>query len=290
MTGASGGAELRGIGARLRAARERRGLTVLQAAEKLHVDARILEALEAQDFAVLGADVYVRGHLRRYAEAIGESPEQLQDLYADHVPPAFPDLTRIPRGQGGNRASPLTLPALLAVVGLAVVGLLWWFLTLPNETARPLADSMPAPLTGPPSVVAGTNPATPGAPPAAGGAAAAHEPGGAAGAPSAAVPRPMSPPGQAQLDLTFSAVSWVQVSDADGRRLLEGLFAPGSARDVAGSAPLRVVLGNAPAVALAVNGQPVSLEGLVHRNGTAYLTIDGAGRASAAASRLAHGY
>ena len=63
---AVGGARER-IGARLRSAREARGLTTLQAAEKLHVDARILEALEAEDFAALGAAVYVRGHLRRYA-------------------------------------------------------------------------------------------------------------------------------------------------------------------------------------------------------------------------------
>ena len=47
------------IGVRLRAARERKGLTVLQSAEKLHMDARLLEALEAGDFASLGADVYV---------------------------------------------------------------------------------------------------------------------------------------------------------------------------------------------------------------------------------------
>jgi cytoskeleton protein RodZ len=64
MTREEGGV---GIGARLRAARERRGLTVLQAAEKLHLDARVLEGLEVGNFEPLGAAVYVRGHLRRYA-------------------------------------------------------------------------------------------------------------------------------------------------------------------------------------------------------------------------------
>ena len=69
MTVEAGSGEPRGIGARLRAAREKRGLTLLQAAERLHLDVRVVEALEAGDFAALGADVYVRGHLRRYAEA-----------------------------------------------------------------------------------------------------------------------------------------------------------------------------------------------------------------------------
>ena len=74
---------------------------------------------------------------------------------------------------------------------------------------------------------------------------------------------------QAQLNVRFSALSWVEISDADGRRLLHGLYAPGSTREVSGTAPLRVVLGNAPAVDLQLNGQPVTIAGLVQRNGSA---------------------
>ncbi|HEV3180862.1 MAG TPA: RodZ domain-containing protein [Steroidobacteraceae bacterium] len=279
MTNAAGGEMVRGIGARLRAAREKRGLTVLQAAEKLHVDARILEALEAQDFAALGADVYVRGHLRRYAEAVGESPAELQELYAGSARPAPPDLTRIPRSDSGRRSSPLVLPALLLVVGCALAGLLWWFLNLPHESAQPLSATPPTPASstsGAGRGAAGAN-----------GAAATPER-GAATAPAGGS-LPTSNTGQMQLDLRFSALSWVEISDADGRRLLHGLYAPGSAREVTGTAPLRVVLGNAPAVALKLNGRPVTTAGLVHRNGSAHLLIDRTGRASAAAARLAHG-
>jgi hypothetical protein len=56
-----------------------------------------------------------------------------------------------------------------------------------------------------------------------------------------------------------------------------------------GSAPLLVVLGNAPAVTLRLNGQPVLPGTLVRRDGSAHLLIDAAGRVSAAAPRLAHG-
>jgi cytoskeleton protein RodZ len=278
MTSEAGGESARGIGARLRAAREGRGLTLLQAAERLHVDARVLEALEAQDFAALGADVYVRGHLRRYAEAVGESAGELQELYTGSAPPAPPDLTRIPRGDSANRASPLVLAALLLVGGFALAGVLWWFLTLPNEKAQPLAGATPAPAAGDSAAAAG-NPGTA----AARGGSAAPAAAGAGGAPSA------SGAAQAQLDVRFLALSWVEISDADGRRLLHGLYAPGSAREVRGTAPLRVVLGNAPAVDLQLNGRPVAIAGLVHRNGSAYLLIDGSGHASAAAPRLAHG-
>jgi len=274
MASDAGGDPLRGTGARLRAARERCGLTVLQAAEKLHVDARVLEALEAEDFGALGADVYVRGHLRRYAEAVGESPAALQELYVGSAHALPPDLTRIPRGSTPPRSSRLLLTTLLTVVCLAVAGLLWWLLTLPAEKGQPLTAA-PAPST---EIAADEGGAGGGAQP----------PRGAADntVPTAAR---IAGPGQALLDLRFVALSWVDISDAGGRRLLTGLIDGGSERALSGTPPLRVVLGNAPAVVLRLNGQPVAITGLVHRDGSAHLSIDASGRASAAAPRLAHG-
>jgi cytoskeleton protein RodZ len=288
MSGQAGGEQLRGIGTRLRAAREKRGLSLLQAAERLHVDARIVQALEDGDFAALGADVYARGHLRRYAEAVGESPTQLQQLYSSSPHAAEPDLTRIPRGEPDQGASRLMLPALLLVVGFALAGLLWWLLTLPGEKARPL------PATHPTAAAAVPAPAAP-AP------AAASAPGDATLA-SSATPE-SNPPSTAtrahaaatgtaavQLDVSFAAPSWVNISDADGRQLLRGLVEGGSTRTLSGSAPLSVILGNAPAVALRLNGQPVSPGALVRRDGSAHLLIDASGRVSAAAAaQLAHG-
>ena len=95
--------------------------------------------------------------------------------------------------------------------------------------------------------------------------------------------------GQAQLAFKFSAASWVEVYDAGGRRLLHGVEAADSARTLAGAAPLRVVLGNAPGVALRVNGQAVGLQGLVHHDGSARILIDGSGRASASHAGVPRG-
>ncbi len=252
-----------GIGARLRAARERKGQTVLQAAEKLHVDARVLEALETENFEPLGADVYARGHLRRYAELVGESPAELQELYTNTSPQLRPDLTRIPRGERAPESARLMLPALLGVIALALAGLVWWLLTLPGAKPRPLA----------PAVIA----AAPLSPEAA--------PTGALAAP-ATLARPEAPPpaaaagGGETLTLKFSGESWVQIADGRGHMLLDGLQPAGSTRAVSGAAPLRVVLGNAPAVALEVNGHPASLAGLVRRHGDAHVSIDASGAVS----------
>ncbi|MGH8217466.1 MAG: helix-turn-helix domain-containing protein, partial [Steroidobacteraceae bacterium] len=116
------------LGARLRSAREQAGLTVIQAAERLHVDPQLIEALEGERFEEVGASVYVRGHIRHFAELVGESPEALQELYATSAHAALtPDLTRVPKGEASTGApSVLLVPAVLVVAVVAVIGVVWW--------------------------------------------------------------------------------------------------------------------------------------------------------------------
>ena len=139
MAAAAGGEIRAGIGPRLRAAREKKGLTILQAAEKMHVDSRTLESLEAEDFAALGAPVYARGHLRHYAELVDESPAELQALYADatKAQPAQPDLTRIARGEPQDDSRRLAGPALIGVIAVAVIGSVWWVINLSGDKVQP---------------------------------------------------------------------------------------------------------------------------------------------------------
>lgn len=249
------------IGARLRSAREAHGLTTLQAAEKLHVDARILEALEAEDFGALGAAVYVRGHLRRYAELIGEQYAELQGLYST-TPGPGPDLTRIPHPAPPGPSSRLMALALLLVIGIAIAGVVWWLLSLPAAKPQPVSAELPA----------GT------------GAASAERLMSAVAAAHSAAPAAT----EAQLALRFSEVSWVAVYDGSGRRLEEGFNAPDSTRTVSGAPPLKVVLGNAPGVAVRLNGQKVALDGLVHRDGTARFVLDGSGHVAPLPGLVAH--
>ena len=48
------GGESPGPGSRLQREREKRGLSVIEAAEKLHLDASVVEALESNRFAAVG--------------------------------------------------------------------------------------------------------------------------------------------------------------------------------------------------------------------------------------------
>ena len=139
MTAQAGGERPAGIGTRLRAAREKKGLTILQAAEKLHVDARIIEALEAEDFAALGAAVYARGHLRHYAELVNEPTAELQELYSNstRAAPAQPDLTRMPHRPPERNTGKLVGPAVVVLVAIASIGTVWWLMSHPTEKRLP---------------------------------------------------------------------------------------------------------------------------------------------------------
>ncbi|WP_372986389.1 RodZ domain-containing protein [Marinobacter sp.] len=64
----------------------------------------------------------------------------------------------------------------------------------------------------------------------------------------------------ARLQMTFTGDCWVQVSDADGNRLVASLQRQGDRIDVSGDAPLRVVIGAVDAVgSVRFQGEPVDL-------------------------------
>jgi cytoskeleton protein RodZ len=250
--------EARSIGQRLRAGRERAGLSVAASAEKLHLDPKVIEALEADRFTELGAPVYVRGHLRRYADFVGEPGAELVARYTaqrESRPPP-PDLTQVPhpelRSDPRRLVTPLTGLSCAAVLAVAI----WWVLagskprpthgdTQPTPTAEqvaaaqtPAASPTSAPTAAP--VMASAAPVTP---------APASDPTAQARKEDAA------PAHSTHLKLELANDSWVEVYDSRGERLFYDVATAGSVKSVEGRPPLRVVLGNSTGVAVEVDGQ-----------------------------------
>jgi cytoskeleton protein RodZ len=128
MTSDVGGARQLGIGVRLRAARERAAITLVQAAEKLHVDPRAVVALEAEDFDTFGAPVFARGHIRRYSDLVGEKSDELVGLYNETTRAVLPELARVPSSDPLADVRRLAVPALFALIGLVLLGVVWWVL------------------------------------------------------------------------------------------------------------------------------------------------------------------
>ncbi len=193
--------EAGGIGARLRAGREKLGLTVLQVAERLHTDPKIVEAIEAENFEALGAPVYARGHIRHYAELVGESGSELNQLYSSQSKVAQPDLTRIVKVPAGTNSSKLVAPALLVIAIFAVAGAIWWVSALSKKKPQLSETHVVGDETH--SAGASSPPASDASETTAGTPTPSQEPGQAGGAPTesaappgamATQPRPGSPP------------------------------------------------------------------------------------------------
>lgn len=264
-------------GALLKQARERAQLSVLQVAEELHLDTWIVEAIEENRFSVLGAPVFARGHLRKYATQLGLSPddilaryEALQDrpVEPEPVPIALADSVRGPRGSAKK--------AVWTIVVLAVVGVLGYLVFdaffKPGTPPTPVAS---APITpAPVETEASSEPA----------ALEANEsvvaaPQAPAEQPTAELPSPQTdtatvelpvPSGTAstqpatasppvELRLEFTGESWTEIYDSAGRRLMFGIGTPETPRTVSGIAPIQVILGAVSAVKLQVNGQTVAI-------------------------------
>lgn len=268
-----------GLGARLRAARERSGHTSIQAAEKLHLEPAIIEALEAENFEALGAPVYVRGHLRRYAMLVGESPGELLLIYDSRATnAAAPDLTRIAHTERVGQPAPLARPIVGVIVALTVVAGVWLALRgLPPVTPRaPAQPELPEPpqpeLPQPPPRTATEEGLAIAASPAAGSAAAVP-----------ALP-PDSPAQLAdtqestRLRLRLSAESWIEVYDAADLRLFYDIGDAGRIIDLAGTAPLRVVLGKVDAVTVEVDGTGRTIPAETRRGDSARFLVDRSGR------------
>jgi cytoskeleton protein RodZ len=128
-------------GMQLTVARERAGWSLLQVADKLHLDVSTVRALEADDFAALGALVYARGHLRRYGELLGLPASEIEVACARAMrldEAAY--LKGIARGNVRSGRA-LTVPpaaAAVAAVIVVVLALIWWAMRVPHTArARP---------------------------------------------------------------------------------------------------------------------------------------------------------
>jgi cytoskeleton protein RodZ len=263
------------LGGRLKAERERKGFSTQKAADQLHLDAWVIEALESGDYARIGPSVYGKGHLKRYAGLLGLPADEIIGAYetrpAAPVEAAQAPTLRMRAAETEDRAPPWATVAGVAVISVlvAAASVLWWrpwHARHSAATAAPEASAMVhMPGIGPPKAegnsadrVAGSGSLADGTTP-----GGAHSVIAAAGAAADSVAaggtEPVAGLGHARLRLSFSADSWVEVHDASGRRLFAGRGHANSVKTIAGAAPMKVYLGFASGVQLEVNSRVVAI-------------------------------
>ena len=115
-----------GIGARLRDARESRGLTYDAVAAELRIRPVILAAMEREDHAALPERVYLLGLLRTYARHLGLDPAAVSAAWGGQGStgtPEDPALAIRGAGREGGAALNGLRAALRSLFGLGVVGI-----------------------------------------------------------------------------------------------------------------------------------------------------------------------
>jgi len=253
------------VGQILRDAREAQGITLEDAAVRLRLMQRQVEAMETDDFESLDPPVFARGFVRNYARLLGLAPEALLTRMAGAPAEPAEVSHAAPPPPHSWLSSPWLILLLLGLLVLVAVpvALYWWLNSAgedgPGKQASSAAQTrfapvaVPAPVTepaeaAPPAVeVAPVAPALP--------AAGISEPA------EAEVPAvPEAPAINGVLHLEFGDESWVEVKDASGRMLHRQLNPAGTSADIPGQPPFDVVIGNAAQVRLTYNGRPIDLE------------------------------
>ncbi|MHC3474263.1 helix-turn-helix domain-containing protein [Streptomyces sp. 7R007] len=251
------------VGRALKQARIEAGLTVDDVSNATRVRIAIVHAIEADDFAPCGGDVYARGHIRTLAKAVHLDPAPLLAQFdADHggrpaPTPAAPlfEAERIRPERRGPNWTAAMVAAIVAVVGF--VGFTAFKGGDDGGAKSQVAEgSTPTVSKSASPTPKNSKSATPKSDPSDSAIAAAP---------------------QDKVTVQVSAAdgkSWISAKDHNGRLLFDGLLQQGDSKTFQDSDKINLVLGDAGAIQLYVNGkkieddfQPGAVERLTYTKG-----------------------
>lgn len=274
----------------LKQARLGKDLSIAAIATQLNLDLRTIEALESGDLSKLPAPIFVRGYLRGYARLVGVREDDVLAAYQSLAPqePAPRAVSIAHRPMRPTFLMP-SIPWRSLLGGVVLIGLIFLAIEIGPQLLNKLNQS-DTPASEPETGLALPVPAgdelteeLPQSPPATDNLSLVlPEPAPSVaddlqslpveeiepsmpsdydfGVPATAgaevvAATPALPPDQVQLDIAFISDSWVEIRAADRSKLVFGLLRKGEQRSVTGQAPISVLVGNAAAVTLKVNGQ-----------------------------------
>ena len=237
---------LAGCGQRLKQAREAAGMSIDDVAARLHMPARIVRSLEAEDWSRLGAPVFVRGQVRSYSRLMGlVTAPMMEALDIGPVEPSrLVSRTHTPKAQWWAEQIGRRLVYIVLTLFLVVPA---WVAT--RQHLSNAGDA--APLDLPVDVIGQAKPATPATP-----------------RTVVASMAPVAAPPAAANDIVIRTrgESWITVTGIDGGNLEQGLVPADSERRYAAAQVARLTIGNASAVEVEHQGRKLDLGGFSRAN------------------------
>jgi cytoskeleton protein RodZ len=222
------------IGARLRHARESRGLTIEALSRSTRVQPRILSAIEQNDSVTIPPRPYGRGFVRAYASEVGLDPDGTVKEFFSQFGPAEPPLHTPERTVPHEPRPERWFWPVAAVLGYAAIGA---FVIIAGRWMTQGAGEVGA---------VGTSGTAVPAP-----AAAEHR-----------QPAPVPPPTPSGVAVVLEAHRpvWVTAT-VDGRRTVYRTLQPGERVNLVGAQEAAIRTGDAGGLSWAVNGRPAVLMG-----------------------------
>lgn len=251
-------------GERLAAARREQEISIQEIAKELHLDEFKVRALESNDFDVLGAPVFAKGHLRKYSQLVGvDEDDVFADYYAMTRAEGMPPIVAR-RKKVRQEMSPGPWIAVAAVLLVAAAAYWWFVIRLENGTvvSQPASSpTAPAPATPADENIDATQPTEQAPEPARVEDDPPPQGDYVADEPAVAAPVVQEPAVAEQLrvSITFTGECWTEVSDADGRQLFFSMGNDGQTVELSGKAPITALFGNADNVSVLVNDNPYDL-------------------------------
>jgi len=265
----------------LRAQREKQGLSSQEIANRTHLDIKIVESIELDSDEGMPAATYVRGYLRSYAKIVGVDPDHIITLYNSDSPQPPPEI--LPEVKQPSQVSssdkPVKAFTYLITLGLVLLLLIWYQSNFVVETStvnepenynsqttingvdikydivnhpsswQSPKDTPEVESTSPESVKhddtlelqADNGEQTLGILPIEG--------------IDKQAPPANTGSGPDTIDLEVKRDSWVEINDANDKRLFHDLALGGEKYSIHGTAPFNVLFGFSPGVSIKFNGK-----------------------------------
>ena len=220
------------VGSSLQEVRERSGLSVTQLATRTRIPASVIQDLEKDNFSTSGGPAYARGHIRTIARICNVDVEPILSQFESQTIPLSKSIRDLLNDTNVTKAKPERKPlswralsAIAGVVALFVIGgtLLSSNNSNPQKTPS-VAESSTSKSDG--AVAKRTN----------------------------------------GVDVTLTAVngvSWIAVSDSTGASRFSGRISQGDSKSFSDNQLIYLVIGNAGAIKITVNGEDLGLAGKV---------------------------
>ena len=270
----------------LRTQREKQGLSAQEIANRTHLDIRIVESIEQDSNEGMPSATYARGYLRSYAKIVGVDPDHIISLYNSDSPQPLPEILPEvkPPSQVSSSDKPVKAFTYLITLGLVLLLLIWYqsnFVVETSATNEPENYNTPTRINGVDITFDIVNHPDSWQSP-------KNVPKTKSEIDESAIPTsvikddtlelqpdngeqtlgimpiegidyktPSSDTGSGPdtIDLEVKRDSWIEIMDANNKRLFHDLAIGGEKYSIHGTAPFKVLFGFSPGVSIKFNGK-----------------------------------